>query len=252
MPRPIKDGLDYFPLDVQNDDKLDLIEAEFGIQGWAIIIKLYQRIYKNSYFTKWTENELLLFKKAVNVDINLINDVINKALERDIFDTSLFKKYQILTSNGIQKRYIEITARRKHVSMISEYVLDSINEYINEHNVSINLIDSCKSTQSKVKESKGKESKENIYMQKSEKFRNEVTAFVKDNPKYESVMEEFISYWTEPNKSKTRIRYDNETNFDLGRRLGTFLKNQKRFPGSKQSTKEINTEVLNNLRGKLK
>ena len=59
MSRPIKTGLDYFPLDVRNDDKLDLIEAEFGIVGFGIIIKLYQKVYENGYFYDWEEDQLL-------------------------------------------------------------------------------------------------------------------------------------------------------------------------------------------------
>ena len=50
MPRPQKAGVEYFPLDVENDDKLALIEADFGLTGFAVIVKLYQRIYKLGYY----------------------------------------------------------------------------------------------------------------------------------------------------------------------------------------------------------
>ena len=45
MPRPIKNGVDYFPLDVHLDKKFELIEAEFGLTGFAVVVKLLQRIY---------------------------------------------------------------------------------------------------------------------------------------------------------------------------------------------------------------
>ena len=33
--RPLKNGVDYFPLEVILDDKFELIEAEHGIQGFV-------------------------------------------------------------------------------------------------------------------------------------------------------------------------------------------------------------------------
>ena len=36
MPRPIKEGLDYFPLDVDLDDKIYMVECELGLTGFAL------------------------------------------------------------------------------------------------------------------------------------------------------------------------------------------------------------------------
>ena len=41
MARPTKAGLDYFELDCHMDEKVELIEAEFGLKGFAVIVKLY-------------------------------------------------------------------------------------------------------------------------------------------------------------------------------------------------------------------
>jgi hypothetical protein len=42
MARPSKTGIDYFPFDIDffNDDKIQLIEAEFGIKGGYIAVRL--------------------------------------------------------------------------------------------------------------------------------------------------------------------------------------------------------------------
>ena len=55
MARPLKSGVDYFPLDVIMNDDVRLVEAEFGIVGFALIIKLYQRIYRDKgyYFPRF-------------------------------------------------------------------------------------------------------------------------------------------------------------------------------------------------------
>ena len=110
MARPQKDGLDYFPLDVDidQDDKIQLIEAQFGVIGFGIVIKLLMKIYKEGYFYEWTEKEQLLFSRRVNVDINQVNDVINECLKWGLFDQKLYEEYHILTSKGIQRRYMRL------------------------------------------------------------------------------------------------------------------------------------------------
>ena len=40
---------------------------------------------------------------------------------------------------------------------------------------------------------------------------------------------EFIDYWTEPNRSKTKLRYELEKTFDIARRLKTWAKRQKQY-----------------------
>ena len=55
MARPVKSGLNYFPMDVDMDDKVELIEAKHGITGFGILIKLYQKIYKEGYYINWKE-----------------------------------------------------------------------------------------------------------------------------------------------------------------------------------------------------
>lgn len=44
MARPVKSNLDYFPLDCNLDQKFQLLEAEHGIAGFGIIVRLF-RLY---------------------------------------------------------------------------------------------------------------------------------------------------------------------------------------------------------------
>ncbi len=166
MGRPIKTGLDYFPLDVNLEDKVELIEAEFGLQAFAIIIKLWQKIYQNGYYIQWDKDNVLLFSRRVNSELTYINSVINSCLIRNIFNAELFEKYSILTSSGIQKRYFNacIQAKRKNIKLIKEFCL--INSEFTRVNSEFIEFTTEFSTQSKVKEKKvneikGKESKKN-------------------------------------------------------------------------------------------
>lgn len=169
MARPRKQGLDYFPLDVDidQDDKIQLVEAVHGPVGFAIVIKLLMRIYKDGYYSKWTETEQLLFSKRVNVDINLVNVCINDCVKWDFFDNEVFETHGVLTSNGIQKRFLEAVGRRQKVEIVSEYLLlddDDINVYKNlttrSINVHINSINDDINPQSIAKHSIEKNSKE--------------------------------------------------------------------------------------------
>jgi len=156
--RTFKTGLDYFSFDVDffEDEKIEFVSAKFGELGELILIKLLCRIYRNGYFIEFGEDEQLLFAKrsGENITIELVSQVVDEALKRNFFSKEHFEKYQILTSNGIQKRYFEATQRRKEIPIFSEYL---INVNINPENVNIIGLNDGKSTQRKGKERKGKE-----------------------------------------------------------------------------------------------
>lgn len=172
MPRPQKAGVEYFPLDVENDDKLDLIEAEFGLTGFAVIVKLYQRIYKLGYYCEWNDEVALLFGKRLGTGGKAVSEIVSAAIRRSLFDEEIYRKYGVLTSRGIQKRYFEIVARRRNVEVEQRYLLVSrelipvnVNIMYAKTPVNVNTMqaetpeNAYRSTQSKVKESKVKESK---------------------------------------------------------------------------------------------
>ena len=162
MARPLKDGVDYFPFDVVLDEKFDLIEAEFGLKGFAVIIKLYQRVYSRGYYCEWTDEVALLFNKQCGLSEgnNVVSEIVSAAIKRGIFDKNMFDKYRILTSKGIQNRYFEAVARRKCVNVNKQYLLIDVTKFV--QNASINWIDvninpknDCNNSQTRLDETKG-------------------------------------------------------------------------------------------------
>lgn len=162
MARPQKEGLMYFPLDVDmdTDDKVILVQAKHGVEGFGILIRLLMEIYRNGYYYPWTEREQLIFSSRINTDINVIIDVVNDALKWGFFHQELYEKYEILTSRGIQKRYLEGTAKRKEVCLIKEFLLvdppkrnNIVISGINEVFTGNNPVDSGINPQSKVNKS---------------------------------------------------------------------------------------------------
>lgn len=128
----------YFPLDLHLDIKMEYIEAEFGITGFGVIVKLWQYIYATEgYYTEWTEDVMLMFAKRIGVSINTVSEIVKAALRRDVFDKGLFEKYNILTSKGVQKRHFNMLKRHKEVTVISNYLLVDVTQFLK--NVSITM-----------------------------------------------------------------------------------------------------------------
>lgn len=161
LARPKKDGLEYFPLDVYagTDDELELLEAEYGLEGFAIFIKLLQAIYKNGYYINWSDKEKLLFSKRVNVALTLVNNVITTCLKWDLLNNRLYEQHKILTSHGIQQRFLLAIGRRSAVEIYQDYLLLSESEVSATKNLVIvtkTPVNADDNPQSKVKESKEK------------------------------------------------------------------------------------------------
>lgn len=160
MARPIKQGVDYFPIDCHMNDKMKLIQAEFGLVGYAVVIKLWQKIYSGKgYYTEWGRDVALMFAQNNSVGGNVVQEVVRSCLNRGIFDQRMFDEYGILTSDGIQERFAEATERRTFVNADRRYLLIPApsnwvfadNNSINVDNNSVNVDNN---PQSKVNKSK--------------------------------------------------------------------------------------------------
>lgn len=163
-----KVGLDYFELDCFFDNKIRLIQAEFGLKGFAVVVKLYQKIYGESgYFCEWNDDVLLLFMSENGVPSdskNLINNIVMACIRRDIFSEEIFKKYGVLTSAGVQRRYLEATSKRDKIELKKEYLLLSEpnfnkNVVINSISDGINAINVDGNTQSREEKSREEKSR---------------------------------------------------------------------------------------------
>lgn len=122
-------GLKFFPLDCQLDEKFELIEAEFGLKGFAVIVKILQRIYGGEgYYCEWTNEVALLFGKNNGLSESAVSEIVSAAIRRGIFSEKLFDKYQVLTSKGIQNRYLYGNTRKQKVWMKKEYLLLDVDD----------------------------------------------------------------------------------------------------------------------------
>ena len=123
-------GLAFFPHDTKVDEKIELIECSYGLNGYAIIFKLFEAIYSNNgYYMKWNEDIAKLWTKKLDLrDINLVSNVVKKALKIGLFDEEIYTEHSILTSHGIQLRYVESSRRRKRIEIKKDYCLLDVTE----------------------------------------------------------------------------------------------------------------------------
>ena len=185
MARPTAKGVEYFPLNVNfiNDLKVRKLLLSCGAEAIAVLIYLLSTIYKDEgYYVEIHEDEIDLIALDVNVTPEFVLKVINKACEVRFFDVNLYNNFNILTSKGIQERYLKITERRKNSVVITQFNLinvynNSINVNNNSINVNNNSINVYDNEQSKVKKRKVQKSTEkslsndsvkNVYLTQTE------------------------------------------------------------------------------------
>ncbi|MCZ2614380.1 DUF4373 domain-containing protein [Bacteroides fragilis] len=194
------DGINYFPIGVNfmEENAMEVIEAKYGIKGSAIVLKLLCKIYKEGYFIRWDEEQCLIFanKAGREVQAGEVQGIIEILFIKGILDRNSYLENGILTSESIQKVWLEATKRRKRELSELPYLMvrpekesgkpdnASAQQEIERprplkegkvavgtgdvavspgnvvHDVAVNAKNACNSGQSKVKESKAKENKE--------------------------------------------------------------------------------------------
>ena len=187
------DGINYFPVGVNfmEENAMEVIEAKYGIKGAAIVLKLLCKIYKEGYFIRWDEEQCLIFanKAGREVQVAEVQGIIEILFIKGILDRNSYLENGILTSESIQKVWLEATKRRKRELSELPYLMvrpekengkpdnASTQQEIEQlkplkegkasadtgnvvHHVAVNAKNACNSGQSNVKENKAEENKE--------------------------------------------------------------------------------------------
>ena len=111
------DGINYFPVGVNfmEENAMEVIEAKYGIKGSAIVLKLLCKIYKEGYFIRWDEEQCLIFANKAGREVQAaeVQGIIEILFIKGIMDKNSYLENGILTSENIQKVWMEATKRRK-------------------------------------------------------------------------------------------------------------------------------------------
>ena len=161
MARPIKEGLDYFPMDVDilHNIKIRRAIKQYGEKGFMAYAFLLCEIYKNSYYIEIKDNEVFelsdLFGITEDESLQMLDGLVNLKL----FDAEMWKTKRILTSVEIQKRYFTAKIKKSINIKTMPYLLDMAIIPVKTQVIAEKTpVNSEEMPQSKVKESKVKES----------------------------------------------------------------------------------------------
>ena len=162
MARTAKIGLDYFPMDVDlfQDIKIRKLIKYQGGKAFTVYALLLCLIYKSGYYMLWDSELPFIISEQTGFEEAYISEVIKNCVALGLLSKKMFEK-GILTSKGIQARYVEICKQSKRKVVISNFSLISSEEIgISSEEIGISSeeipINSGLMQQSKVKESKEK------------------------------------------------------------------------------------------------
>ena len=170
-----------------------------------------------------------------------VEEVVKKAIQVGFFNKEMFDKYKILTSNGIQNRFKSAVTRREEIEYVVDYLVSECKTEVIAYK---NEVIDDRSTQSKVKvkRKKTKETSTDVEAKKAEQARklaaakaatlSRKDAFYKSLVPYverygRDMVRDFFDYWSEMNKSETKMRFEQQTTWEVGKRLATWEKREK-------------------------
>ena len=210
MARPIKKGLSNFPFDVDifKDVKIRILMANYGANGVLLYIYLLTAVYNNGYYIKCNEDLLYVASADLGVSPQKAREIIQFCCKRSLFDDALFRKRQVLSSVGIQRRYQEMVKARAVKRTVKvqgelwlldcdetknfitvctpegEQDINCINSEINSGKSKINTTNKSKENNSKINESKEEESKADGITESSSGGEAVLTIPLKDGTDY--------------------------------------------------------------------
>ena len=121
MARPQKEGLDYWPRDVDlsEDPKLSKPIQKYGYLAIGVYETVLDLIYKDKgYYIDYSDPDDVAFSVRKRLDgkyqpdINLVKNIIELLIATDLFSRRLCQNEKILTSRRIQKTYYSATVDR--------------------------------------------------------------------------------------------------------------------------------------------
>lgn len=254
MGRNKKIGLDYFPFDIGffQDLKIRKLIKYQGGKAVTVYALLLCNIYKQGYYMRWDEELPFIVSEQTGFEEVYIREVIKCCLVVGLFSKELYESDKVITSRGIQERYITVCELcRRKVDISSEFMLIS-SEEINVSSEEIMVssedkpINSSKSTQRKEKENrkknKTKENSTNVEEKKADQvmklaaakaatlkrrdeFYDSLVLYVERYGK--EMIRAFFDYWSELNRSKTKMRFEQQPTWEVAKRLATWSKREK-------------------------
>lgn len=113
----ISKGIPYFPTSTNffDEEVMELLEAKYGILASYSVMRLLCKIYKEGYYISWGQEQSIIFARKIGGEMKseLMGRIVELLLEKGFFDKGSYVEHGILTSEQIQKVWLQAIVRRK-------------------------------------------------------------------------------------------------------------------------------------------
>lgn len=111
MGRNRKLGLDYFPMDVDffQDIRIRKLIKYQGGKAVTVYALLLCIIYKQGYYVRWDDELPFIISEQTGFEEAYIQEVFKCCLVVGLFSKKLYDSDKVITSKGIQERWIKLT-----------------------------------------------------------------------------------------------------------------------------------------------
>ena len=248
----------YFPhfSNARHDRKIKRITKELGVEGYGIFFMILE-VLREQTSLKYPMSDIDLLAYEFGTSEQKVRTVICNYGLFDVDQDEMFyskKLFEYLKPYFTMKRQRKEAAESRWSKEREIKALKEPKEVQSdsESNTGLMRPHSDRITtemQSKVKESKGKESKEKnkraapVSLEFREKdFKAEVAKFIDKYPK--ETLRAFFNHWSQPNQPKTKMRWEMEKTWDIGKRLANWKKNEDTNFGRNTTTYSQNGDSI--------
>jgi hypothetical protein len=203
------------------------LAKQVGLKGAVLLADL---ISKEEYFIAKGMTDGWFFNTAKNIekDTCLTTHQQSKAIK-------------MLEELGVIETKVVGVPAKKHFKIIENKLLSFFNTSFKETDKQVYK------KQKTINKNKEIKINNNTISNRRDKFVSEVLSFDYE----ESILNGFIDYWTEPNKSNTNMKFELNKTWETKRRLKTWAANQKKWDKPKTKTmSKIDMQLNEYLKGK--
>ena len=195
----------YFPHDsnARNDQRLMKVRMKYGMEGYGIYFAIIEILREQAEYTL-TFNDLESVSFDLRVKLDVIEDIVTNynlfVIEGHtmFYSKSLKKTLECMD----EKKRKRVAAGRKGGKASSK-----AKAILNQKSSTTQALNYTKLNNTKLNNIKDRDAK----------FKKQVFEFA--NQYDEDLLNEFYSYWSEPNKSNTKMNFELNKTWDLSRRL---------------------------------
>lgn len=221
----------YFLHDTNSfqDEKISELFINYGYEGLGLFYTILEKIaaQEKPIKTSVLKHQLKVGKRLEKCwqfmeDLGIISSSNGETFNIRLLSYS--EKYQIKKENN-RKRISEYRKNQQDTKNVARYEQDCNDSKVKGSKVNVLEIHSVSDKPTPRKENLTE--RENVFRAEVDQFQSQYTA---------EMLNAFFDYWREPNKSKSKMRWEQERTWDLSLRLKKWEQNDYKFKNKRNDS----------------